>query len=78
MTLKSRLRRAEAAKGGSCERCGLSPDGPGRIVLISDGVPGEGFPENPDERCGNCGRPLWCVIRVVYDSPDKEGGDRDA
>ena len=46
-----------------------------RTVLIDDGIPGEGFPDDPDERCGSCGRALWCVIEVVYDPPDDtEGG----
>jgi hypothetical protein len=58
--------------GGRCPECGLPPDGPGRIVLIDDGTPAEGFPNDPYERCSRCGRQLWCVIGIVYD--DDEGG----
>ena len=62
-------------QGGRCRECGLTPDEPGRIALIDDGTPAEGFPDDPAERCGSCGRALWCVIEVVYDSPDDtEGG----
>jgi hypothetical protein len=69
--LRSRLRRVEQrARGGSCPECGLSPNSPGRIV-ISDS---EGFPDNPDEHCASCGRPLWCVIQIVYDDEAKPGG----
>ena len=68
MTVKSRLRRAEAAaKSGRCEQCGMSPDAPGRIVVVGEGFPCEGSPADPDERCDHCGRLLWCVIRVVYE-----------
>ena len=71
--IKGRLRRLEEhIRGGCCQECGLPPDGPGRIVLIDDGRPAEGFPDDPGERCERCGRPLWCVIRIVYD--DAEGG----
>ncbi len=78
MSINSRLRRVEATsrKGsGRCGKCGLPPDGPGYTVLIDDGSPEEGFPNNPEERCSRCGRRLWCVIEVVYDSPgDTERG----
>jgi hypothetical protein len=71
--IKDRLRRLEGRmQGGRCPECGLTPDGPGRMVLIDDGTPAEGFPDDPGERCSRCGRPLWCVIRIVYD--DAEGG----
>jgi hypothetical protein len=71
--IKGRLRHLEGRmQGGRCPECGLTPDGPGRIALIDDGTPAEGFPDDPEERCERCGRPLWCVIRIVYD--DAEGG----
>ena len=74
--VSSRLERLEASArsgpSGRCPECGLPPHGPGRIVLIHDGTPAEGFPDDPEERCERCGRPLWCVIRIVYD--DAEGG----
>jgi ribosomal protein L37E len=57
----------EHIRGGLCQKCGLPPDGPGRIVLIDDGTPAEGFPDNPAERCARCGRHLWCVLQLIYD-----------
>ena len=75
MTVKSRLERVEAAaRGGRCERCGLSEYSPGRIALRDDGSPREGFPDDPEERCDSCGRPLWCVIEIVYEDA---GGTRE-
>jgi hypothetical protein len=74
MTAKSRLRQLEAAaKGGRCEQCGLPPDSPGRIVLVHDGSPCEGFPDDPSERCDRCSRLLWCVIEVVYEDTKEAG-----
>ena len=76
--INGRLRRLEGRmQGGRCPECGLTPDGPGRIVLIDDGTPAEGFPDDPEERCSRCGRPLWCVIRLVYDE-EGEGAIADA
>ena len=74
--IRGRLERLEErSRGGGCDNCGLPPNGHGRIVLIDDGILGEGFPDDPDERCSRCGRYLWCVIRVVYESAgDTEGG----
>jgi hypothetical protein len=71
------LRRLERRGPLPCPECGLSPDEPGRIVVIDDGTPAEGFPDDPEERCPEercerCGRSLWCVIHIVYD--DAEGG----
>jgi hypothetical protein len=62
-------------QGGRCPECGFRPEEPGRIVLIDDGTPAEGFPDDPGERCSRCGRYLWCVIRLVYEEAgDTEGG----
>jgi hypothetical protein len=73
--ISSRLERLETSArsgpSGRCQECALPPDGPGRIVLINDGTPAESFPEDPEERCSRCGRPLWCVVRLVY---SEEGG----
>jgi hypothetical protein len=74
---RNRLRRLERRGRGRCSECGLPPDGPGRIVLIDDGTPAEGFPDDPDERCERCGRPLWCVLRLVY-GEEGEGAIADA
>jgi ribosomal protein S14 len=75
--IKGRLRRLEERSrgGGRCQECGLPPDGPGYIVLIDEGRPEESFDGDPDERCGSCGRYVWCVIKVVYDDANEaEGG----
>jgi hypothetical protein len=62
-------------QGGRCPECGLTPDGPGRIVLIDEKRPERSFDGDPEERCSRCGRYLWCVIRFVYeDAGDTEGG----
>ncbi len=71
------LRRLERRGPRSCPECDLSPDEPGRIVVIDDGTPAESFPDDPEERCERCGRPLWCVIKVVYDE-EGEGAIADA
>ena len=74
-SINNRLKRLEErGRGGRCPECGLPPDRHGLIALIDDGSPGEGFPEDPEERCERCGRRLWCVIEIVYDSPAAEGG----
>lgn len=72
--IKSRLRRLEEyIRGGRCQECGLPPHGPGRIVLFGEAAPRQTLPDNPEERCGSCGRPLWFVLRVEYE--DVEAGD---
>ena len=66
--IKSRLRRIEQrARGGTCPECGLSGDSHGRIVISDPERPDRWFPDNPDERCPECGRPLWTIIQIVYD-----------
>ena len=74
---RNRLRRLEGRGRGPCPECGLPSDGPGRIVLINDGTPAEGFPDDPGEHCSRCDRPLWCVIRLVY-GEEGEGAIADA
>jgi hypothetical protein len=73
----SRLEKLEASAcsgpSGRCPECGLSPHGPGRIVLFGEAAPRQTLPDNPEQRCGSCSRPLWCVLRVVYE--DTEGSD---
>jgi len=75
--LHRRLERLEASArsgpSGRCPECGLQPPGPGHIVLFGEAAPCQTLPDNPEERCGSCGRPLWCVLRVVYE--DAEGND---
>ncbi len=79
--VQSRLERLEASArsgpSGRCPECGLGLEEPWRIVLIDDGTPAEGFPDDPAERCSRCGRALWCVIRLVYDE-EGEGARADA
>jgi hypothetical protein len=75
--ISSRLEKLEASARGSpsgrCPECGLPPHGPGRIVLFGEAAPRQTLPYNPEERCGSCGRPLWCVIKVVFE--DTGGSD---
>jgi hypothetical protein len=79
--VSSRLERLETSArsgpSGRCPECGLPPDGPGHIVVIDDGTPAEGFPDDPGERCSRCDRPLWCVIHVLY-GEEGEGARADA
>ena len=62
------LKRLEKRGLAPCPECGgRSLDEPGRIVLIHDGTPAEGFLADLDERCSRCDRPLWCVVELVYE-----------
>jgi hypothetical protein len=71
------LKRLEKRGPRPCPKCNLSPEEPGRIALINDGTPAEGFPDDPEERCERCGRHLFTVIRIVYDE-EGEGARADA
>jgi hypothetical protein len=74
--IKNRLTRLEEhIRGGRCQECGLLPDGQGYIVLIDEKRPEESFDGDPDERCGRCGRYLWCVTKVVYDGAEGDGSE---
>jgi hypothetical protein len=67
--ISSRIRRLERrAREARCVECGLPPDGLGRIVL-------ERLPEGEPEFCPECVRPLWTVIKVVYDGDEEGGGE---
>jgi hypothetical protein len=75
--ISSRLEKLETSArsgpSGRCPECGLQPHEPGRIVLFGEAAPRQTLPDNPEERCGSCGRPLWCVLRVEYE--DAGGND---
>jgi hypothetical protein len=74
-SIGSRLRRLEGRGRGPCPECGLPPDGHRRIAVINEERPETSFAGDPNERCNRCGRPLYTVIRVVYeDAGDEEGG----
>jgi hypothetical protein len=76
VSIESRLRRLEERRSaGRCQECGLLPDGQGYIVLIDEKRPEESFDGDPDERCGRCGRYLWCVTKVVYDGAEGDGSE---
>jgi hypothetical protein len=72
-SIEGRIRRLERrGSGGRCPECGLRPDGHGRIAVLNEEHPEKSFDGDPDERCGRCGRPLYTVLRVVYEG--EEGG----
>ena len=76
MSIESRLRRLEERRSaGRCPECGLAPDEPRALAVIDEEHPEKSFDGDPDERCARCGRALWCVIEIVYDSPGDAGGE---
>jgi hypothetical protein len=72
-SIDRRLRRLEQ-QGRRCPECGLTPSEHGRPVAVYESDPGRAFDGDPEERCGRCGRPLYTVLRVVYDEEAGEGG----
>jgi hypothetical protein len=73
---KGRLRRLEErSRGGRCQECGLPPHGPGHIVLYGEAAPRQTLPDDPEECCGSCGRPLYCVIKMIYDGAEGDGSE---
>ena len=72
--IKNRLTRLEEhIRGGRCQECGLSPDEWRKIAVVYEEDPQRSFQGDPYEQCVNCGLPLWCVLRVVYE--DAEDND---
>jgi hypothetical protein len=69
-SIEGRLRRLEGQ--GRCPECGLAPGGPGHIAVINEEHPDKSFEGDPKERCGRCGRPLYTVIRVVYEEEEAD------
>jgi hypothetical protein len=77
VSIRGRVRRLEERnRRGPSPECRLPPDNPGYVVWIDEERPEESFDGDPDERCGSCGRYVWCVIKVVYD--DAEGAASEA
>jgi hypothetical protein len=74
--IQSRLGRLEEqGRGDACPECGLAPGEPRKMAVIYEEDPDKSFDGDPGERCTRCGRFLYTVLRVVYDSPaDEEGG----
>ena len=69
-SIRGRLRRLEErGRGGRCSECDLRPDDQRLIAVINEEYPEQSFDGDPNERCESCGRALYTVFRVVYDSP---------
>jgi hypothetical protein len=68
-SIESRLRRLEVRRrSGPCNRCKLSPDGPGYLTI-------DHIPEGAQQNCSGCGRPLWTVIKIVYDGAEGDASE---
>jgi hypothetical protein len=72
MSLKNRLQRLQRLEGQGtrCPGCSMPPDGPRPIAVICEECPEGSFEGDPGETCARCGRPLYTVLRVVYDSAE--------
>jgi hypothetical protein len=66
VSIKSRLRRLERARGGPCPECGDSPPRLELIVIWPTQEEERRIPEG-EQFCPECGRQQWVVIRVVND-----------
>jgi hypothetical protein len=74
-SIEGKIRRLERrGSGGRCPECGLMPGGHGRVAVINEEHPEKSFDGDPDERCSSCGRPLYTVLRVVYEGEEGGGG----
>ena len=71
-SIENRLRRLEE-RGDSCPECGLSAAARRPIAVVYPEDSDKGFDGDPYEACGDCGEPLYTVLRVVYDA-DRGGG----
>jgi hypothetical protein len=70
VSFDGRLRRLEeSGRSGVCPECGLSPKDKGYMIMLDEERPEASFQGDPGERCGRCGRFLYVVLHVVYDSP---------
>lgn len=65
-SIENRLARLEG-QGQPCPKCSLSTDDRRPIAVINEEHPDKSFDGDPYERCARCGRPLYTVLRVVYD-----------
>ena len=71
-SIENRLRRLEES-GDSCPECGLSAAARRPIAVVYPEDSDKGFDGDPYEACGDCGEPLYTVLRVVYDADRGEG-----
>jgi hypothetical protein len=72
--VESRSRHPEERGRVGRFESGLPPHGPGRTAVIKEERPEESFDRDPDDHCGRCERPIWCVIRDVYEDDGGGGG----
>jgi hypothetical protein len=73
--IQGRLGRLEE-RGARCPDCGLAPGERREIAVINEEHPDKSLEGDPDEACVGCGQPLYCVLKVVYGSPEVDEGGR--